>query len=266
MCKITKPLNNFYYRNRKKADGSIYVFYENTCKPCRIKEANKNPKNLTKDQIIRYAKSKNKKRNIERKQAKAKKMGITYENLDLYLKNIKEISVIKKRINRLRVRLNKCAPTRPLFYKIKYHINDIDWSNLIKDDPSNSALMYRIRYKYEDYFALQERLRNQITKKRKKYPNLDTSIRNSLVKNINTKYFTILGYNKEDLHRHIESQFSKGMSWSEFKAGNIHIDHIKPQSLFDLQNINSIIECWSLDNLQPLWASDNLSKSNFYEH
>ena len=54
------------------------------------------------------------------------------------------------------------------------------------------------------------------------------------------------------------------MTWKAFRNGDIHIDHIKPQSLFNLQDINDVKKCWSLSNLQPLWAADNLAKSNFY--
>jgi len=51
------------------------------------------------------------------------------------------------------------------------------------------------------------------------------------------------------------------MSWDNY--GEWHIDHIKPVSLFDeLENVNVVN---SLDNLQPLWASENLSKGNKYK-
>ena len=107
-------------------------------------------------------------------------------------------------------------------------------------------------------------MRNQLTKKRKKYPNLDYAIRQAASKNQNTKYFDILGYTSKELINHLEKQFTIGMTWRAFRNGDIHIDHIKPQSLFDLSNDSGYKKCWSLDNLQPLWAADNLAKSNFY--
>jgi hypothetical protein len=68
----------------------------------------------------------------------------------------------------------------------------------------------------------------------------------------------LLGYSSIQLKEHIEKQFVDGMCWENW--GKWHIDHIKPVSSFDKSEKMSIIN--SLDNLQPLWAADNLKKSN----
>ena len=77
--------------------------------------------------------------------------------------------------------------------------------------------------------------------------------------------FDILGYTINDLIRHLESKFQPGMSWKNY--GKWHIDHIKPESLFNYSTFDDreFKQCWSLDNLQPLWAKDNLRKSNKYQ-
>jgi hypothetical protein len=62
------------------------------------------------------------------------------------------------------------------------------------------------------------------------------------------------------LKQHIENKFSEGMSWDNY--GTWHIDHIKPVSSFNLNDEEQIKECWCYKNLQPLWAKDNLKKSN----
>ena len=116
-----------------------------------------------------------------------------------------------------------------------------------------------------DHLSLKERLRNQLTKQQKRYPNLDYAVRQAASENQNTKYLNILGYSKEELKNHLEKQFTKDMTWKAFRNGDIHIDHIKPQSLFDLKDINDVKECWSLKNLQPLWVKDNIAKSNKYK-
>jgi len=71
-----------------------------------------------------------------------------------------------------------------------------------------------------------------------------------------------VGYSLDELKLHLESQFTEGMSWENY--GKWHIDHIIPLSSFDIQNYDdkSFKKCWSLENLQPLWAEDNLKKSN----
>ena len=43
---------------------------------------------------------------------------------------------------------------------------------------------------------------------------------------------------------------------------NIHIDHIKPVSSFDLDDEDDFLDCCHYSNLQPLLATDNLSKHN----
>ena len=43
------------------------------------------------------------------------------------------------------------------------------------------------------------------------------------------------------------------------------IDHIKPISLFNLNNDKELFKCCNYNNLQPLWKKDNIKKSNKYE-
>ena len=47
------------------------------------------------------------------------------------------------------------------------------------------------------------------------------------------------------------------MNWN-----NIHLDHIKPISLFDLNSHEEFLDCCHYTNFQPLLAEDNLSKRN----
>ena len=66
----------------------------------------------------------------------------------------------------------------------------------------------------------------------------------------------ILGYSSIDLKNHIENRFLSGMCWSNY--GEWEIDHIKEICTFDNNTSHNVIN--SLDNLQPLWKSDNLKK------
>ena len=45
----------------------------------------------------------------------------------------------------------------------------------------------------------------------------------------------------------------------------IHIDHIKPCAKFDLTKKEEQEKCFHYTNLQPLWAIDNMMKSNKYD-
>ena len=68
------------------------------------------------------------------------------------------------------------------------------------------------------------------------------------------------GFTVDQAIERFQSLFTEGMDWDHFNKGSIHIDHIKPQASFDLSKEGQFKECWALDNLQPLWAADNLSK------
>jgi len=70
----------------------------------------------------------------------------------------------------------------------------------------------------------------------------------------------LLGYSPGQLRNHLEGLFIDGMSWDNY--GDWHIDHIRPISSFQESDKISVIN--SLDNLQPLWAEDNLKKGNNY--
>lgn len=69
-----------------------------------------------------------------------------------------------------------------------------------------------------------------------------------------------VGYSVDELMAHLERQFVKGMGWHNM--GEWHIDHIVPVSKFNVTEVGDpeFIRAWSLTNLRPLWAKDNLRK------
>lgn len=72
----------------------------------------------------------------------------------------------------------------------------------------------------------------------------------------------VLGFTAEQLRAHLESKFQPGMSWEAYLRGDIHTDHIRPISWFKYDSMDhpDFKKCWCLDNLQPLWAKDNITK------
>jgi hypothetical protein len=78
----------------------------------------------------------------------------------------------------------------------------------------------------------------------------------------NEHYFDILKYTPQQLIEHLEKQFSDEMTWDNY--GDWHVDHKHPISLYNIKEIsdNEFMKCWSLDNLQPMWGSENIKKSN----
>lgn len=69
-----------------------------------------------------------------------------------------------------------------------------------------------------------------------------------------------VGYTPLDLRKHLESLFLDGMTWDNY--GEWHIDHIYPVSKCIEEGVTDPKVINALGNLQPLWAIDNLTKSN----
>lgn len=70
----------------------------------------------------------------------------------------------------------------------------------------------------------------------------------------------LIGCSISNLMSHLESQFTDGMNWGNY--GEWHIDHIIPCASFDLTKDEEQKKCFNYKNLQPLWAEDNLKKSD----
>lgn len=83
-----------------------------------------------------------------------------------------------------------------------------------------------------------------------------------------SRTLAMLSFTIKDLDEHLKSTMDPSMKWEDFLAGKLHIDHKKPHSLFNYTNTEDqeFKECWSLNNLQLLWAVDNIKKSNTYIH
>lgn len=74
----------------------------------------------------------------------------------------------------------------------------------------------------------------------------------------NNKTFDIVGCSPEFLKEHLEKQFISGMTWEN--RNEWHIDHIVPLS--SAKTEDELYKLCHYTNLQPLWAEDNLKKSN----
>lgn len=75
---------------------------------------------------------------------------------------------------------------------------------------------------------------------------------------------SVVGYTCQELKKHLEKQFTNGMTWEKFLNGKIHIDHRIPISLFNITSTKckGFKKCWELSNLQPLSEKENISKGN----
>jgi hypothetical protein len=67
--------------------------------------------------------------------------------------------------------------------------------------------------------------------------------------------------------RHIESQFTEGMTWANhgIGVGKWNFDHIEGCNTFDLSLEADRLVCWNYKNIRPMWHGDHVKKSRFRE-
>lgn len=109
--------------------------------------------------------------------------------------------------------------------------------------------------------------------KRLKDPKAHLSQRMSRAVNLSLKvgkegrsWRDLVPYSLDDLMRHIERQFLRGMSWDN--RGEWHIDHIVPVASFTFSSPDDaeFKAAWALTNLRPMWARENQRKSDERTH
>lgn len=80
----------------------------------------------------------------------------------------------------------------------------------------------------------------------------------------------LLGCSIDQFKIYLESIWLPNMTWENYgvwKKGSQmtwHIDHIRPCSSFDLTDSKQQKVCFHYSNMQPLWAIDNIVKSDSY--
>jgi signal recognition particle GTPase len=119
--------------------------------------------------------------------------------------------------------------------------------------------IYNENYKQKRNELRREKLKTDILFK------LVNSVRSRLRKYLKTKNITkknttfeIVGCTPQELKEHLEKQFVDGMGWEN--RFEWHIDHIIPLS--SAKTEEELYTLCHYTNLQPLWAIDNLKKSN----
>lgn len=97
---------------------------------------------------------------------------------------------------------------------------------------------------------------------------IDSSMRASIRLSLNGRkagqsWKDLTGYSIDKLLSHLESKFTKGMTWGNYGKDGWEIDHIIPKSYFKYkdQSHPAFMACWAINNLQPLWANKQIAIS-----
>lgn len=139
-----------------------------------------------------------------------------------------------------------------------------------KEGISEKYQKYNKEYREKNIKECRER-EKKYTTRREKDPESTLRIVSSLrsrvraaLKGIDKSASTLelIGCSRQQLKDHLQSLFQSGMTWDNY--GEWHIDHKKPCSKFNLSKEEEQKVCFNYTNLQPLWAIDNLQKSNKY--
>jgi hypothetical protein len=222
-CDIQKPATEEFFHAYKRApDGRRSV-----CRICRAKDnyENREDRSLKKRQHYQA--------NCERISAAAR---------DYYAKNTEaQREAARKRHERNAERNNALSKA----YLQKHR----DRLNAIKRESSKAE--FKERYGMDQAFTLRHRIRSLM--------------RATMTSNKGGRRMQeVLGYSYAQLRAHLESRFTPGMTWERFMAGEIHIDHRIPVSYFKPETYDcpAFRMCWSLSNLRPLWAAENISKAD----
>ena len=167
---------------------------------------------------------------------------VNITGITLNLLNINDENVIKKikknEYNKKRYSKNKERMRERAREQYKKH----------KEKRIRQIIFYqKNKFKSDLNFKLKINLRNRVRKALKD--------RN---KSVNTA--TLIGCSIEQLWIYLEKLFKPGMTHKNH--GLWHIDHIKPCASFDLTKASEQRKCFHYTNLQPLWASENLSKGD----
>lgn len=205
----------------------------------------------------RWWANREKKLEQSRKWKKEHREELRKKQLDYYYKNKDKINAAKRnnpeKIKKRRTWQRKNRVKLNLYRRLNYNGKKeyACFKKWVKNNPEKRKLQRKKEYlkvKDDPVYKLERIVRVYMHK--------------ALSKNkINKKgqhTFDLLGYSALDLKEHLESKFLEGMSWDNY--GDWHIDHVVPICL--AKNMEEVLFLNKLENLQPLWAEDNLQKGS----
>jgi hypothetical protein len=148
--------------------------------------------------------------------------------------------------------------------KLKVNDSRKKWLSNNKKNRSEYLKKYNKKYYQEN----KDKRLEYSKQKQKEYRNtnpiykLKSNLRRRINRYIKSKSKSteeILGITFNEFKNYIELKFTNGMTWDKMGV-EIHIDHIIPLS--SAKTEEEIYKLCHYTNLQPLWAEDNLKKSN----
>ena len=269
-CKIEKDLESFRKDKTRKSG------YHPTCKQCykvwynQTREQRINSRKeyteKNKEKINQYQKDyKEKYYSIEENKEKLK------EYFKKYAEEHREEKIEYQKTYREEHKEELLAKKKAYWEQNKEYLSDKKKSYYLENREEIKEKVKKYRESNKDKIrvyksaAKKKRLSTDLVYKLRE--SMSHSVRQSLKKRnmakSKAKWQELVGYTVEQLKEHLEKHFDENMSWENYGT-YWHIDHIKPQTKFNFtsKNDDEFKKCWSLENLQPLEAKENIRKSN----
>jgi hypothetical protein len=232
ICNITKDYE-FFHINKREVDGR-----NKTCKDCR----------KIKSKIF-YQKNKEK---------------ISKKRSEEYYKNQEE------NLKKDRIRIQKERERRKKYsnvYSKKNNEKIIEYRKKYYQKNKESIIGKTTEWRKNNKSKLNETINNRNKYRKQNDPLyklkciMKTNFYISFKKFKKSKKIqNVLGISLENFKEYLEKQFLPNMSWENHSKNGWHIDHIIPLS--SAKNEEELYKLWHYTNMRPLWAVDNLKKSN----
>lgn len=191
-------------------------------------------------------------RNLERENARTKKW--QEENKEKFSATLKAYAKAHPEVNKAAAkRQREKHKNDPV-----WHARKAEWAkNKRLSDPEAAreksrkyaTAEYERRYGKDTNYTLRRKLRCTVVKRLKQQDARKTA-----------STFDLIGCSIDELKLHLQKQFQPGMHWNNYGYRGWHIDHRIPLSSFDLLDPAQQKLAFSYQNLQPLWAAENMAK------
>lgn len=250
-CKETKPLSQFNKVKDKHLPHCArcqYIYYQRPSALKRLEEAGKKPRALMTVKC----------KELKKVEARARSKKWSAENRDRRNASKRRRRAernppkpkVEKPVKIPKVRTKMADTMTP--EELRVHRNKRE--KLYRANNPEKMAGQRTRRAAKAKLSSHHRVAKNLRKRLKEFLGTGTKL---------GSFSGMVGCSKEELVKHLEAQFTVGMSWENY--GEWHIDHIKPIAAFDFSLPTSRKEVNHFSNLQPMWKLENESKSSLWE-